>query len=398
MHMDDLKTALASAFTETTYKVVLSAPVQKENEKLTLTRKGNGFQAEKRVGAQAFHENLTCEEARALTERVVGAVYRQYNGWDESFEHMVRVSKKGKPSYTKNPLDRAPKKEIAHDREKEYILKEGTPIGPLVEMGVFTSDGRIVKAKYDKYRQVNRFLEMIDDALLGHNRETPLTVVDFGCGKSYLTFVLYHYLTELKGFSVHMTGLDLKKDVIDACNGAAKKFGYDNLHFEQGDIRGYAAETPVDMVVSLHACDTATDHALYNALNWGARFIFSVPCCQHELNAQMKSDSLAILTRYGIVQERAAALFTDAIRANLLTACGYKTQVLEFVDLSHTPKNLLLRAEKARLPREARLAALGEAETLQREFHLEPTLYGLLEARLHALREGGSKGNFPRAY
>lgn len=381
--MDDIKTAIETAFTSSTYKVVLSAPLQKEGGRLTLTRKEHGFQAERRVGAQAFHENLTDEEAKALVQSLMGASYRQYNGWDGHFEHMVRISKKGKAFYTKSAAESAPKKETAHDREKEYLLKEGKPIGPLVEMGVFTPDGRVVKAMYDKFKQVNRFLEIVNDTLSGHDPQKPLTVVDFGCGKSYLTFVLYHYFTELKGFSrVDMTGLDLKKDVIEACNLAAQKFGYEKLRFSLGDIRGYEPEGPIDMVVTLHACDTATDYALFNAVCWGANHIFSVPCCQHELNAQMQTEGLSLLTRYGIIKERAAALFTDAIRANLLTACGYKTQVLEFVDLSHTPKNLLLRAQKARLPMETRRAALGEVEALMAEFHLRPTLYNLLSERL----------------
>ncbi|MCE5236366.1 MAG: SAM-dependent methyltransferase [Clostridiaceae bacterium] len=381
--MDELRAALAAAFTDTTYKIVLSAALQKDAQKLTLVRKEHGFQAERRVGAQAFHENLTEEEACVRIEQLMGAAYRQYNAWDDAYEHMVRVGKDGKAFHTKSRLERAPKKETAHDREKSRFLKEGEPIGPLVEMGVFTPDGRIVKAMYDKYRQIDRFLEIVDDALSAHDPQKPLTAVDFGCGKSYLTFVLYHYFTKIKGFPrVDMTGLDLKKDVIENCNAAAKKFGYENLRFQLGDIRGYEADTPIDMVVSLHACDTATDYALSNAVGWGARYIFSVPCCQHELNAQIRTESLSLLTRYGIVKERAAALFTDAIRAGLLTACGYKTQVLEFVDLSHTPKNLLLRAQKANLPLETRRAALKEVEALMEAFRLKPTLYALLKERL----------------
>ncbi|HWS29255.1 MAG TPA: SAM-dependent methyltransferase [Clostridia bacterium] len=382
--MDEMKTALAAAFTEKTYKVVLSAPIQKTGaQKLTFSRKENGFQAERRVGAQAFHENLTEAEAFELIQKHLGAEFRQCNAWDGEFEHMVRISKSGKAFYTKNRVERMPKKEEAHDREKEYLLKEGGPTGPLVEMGVFTPDGRVVKSMYDKYKQINRFLEIVDDALSSYDPKKPLTAVDFGCGKSYLTFVLYHYFKELRGFeNLDMTGLDLKKDVIGRCNLAAEKFGYESLHFELGDIRGYKPDKPIDMVVSLHACDTATDYAINGAVDWGANYIFSVPCCQHELNAQMNTANLPILTRYGIIKERAAALFTDAIRANLLTACGYKTQVLEFVDLSHTPKNLLLRAVKTNLPKETRREALHEAEALMKEFHLNPALYVLLAGKI----------------
>jgi len=379
--MEEINVALAAALTDKTYKIVLSAPTQKGGAlKLTLSRKENGFQAERRVGTQAFHENLTEAEAFVLVKMSLGAQFRQCNTWNGEYEHMVRIAKSGKAFYTKSRTEYAPKKEEAHDREKEYLLKEGKPIGPLAEMGVFTKDGRVVKSMYDKYKQVNRFLEIVDDALSSRDKKLPFTVVDFGCGKSYLTFVLYHYFKEIRGFeSLDMTGLDLKKDVIERCNETAAKYGCENLHFKLGDIRGYKPEKTVDMVVSLHACDTATDYALSNAIEWGANYIFSVPCCQHELNAQMSAADLSILTQYGIIKERAAALFTDAIRANLLTAYGYKTQVLEFVDLSHTPKNLLIRAVKTNLPEEMRREALREAEMLMREFDLSPTLYTLLK-------------------
>lgn len=382
--MEEMQIALAAALTDKTYKVVLSAPTQKGSAlKLTLSRKENGFQAERRVGTQVFHENLTESETFALIKESLGEQFRQLNAWNGEHEYMVRIAKSGKAFYTKNRTENAPKKEEAHNREKDYILKEGKPIGPLEEMGVFTKDGRVVKSMYDKYKQVNRFLEIVDDALSSRDKKLPFAAVDFGCGKSYLTFVLYHYLKEIRGFeNLDMTGLDLKKDVIERCNKTAQKFNFDNLHFQLGDIRGFNPEQPVDMVVSLHACDTATDYALYNAIEWGANYIFSVPCCQHELNAQMASTGLPILTRYGIVQERAAALFTDAIRANLLTACGYKTQVLEFVDLSHTPKNLLIRAVKANLKEETRREALREAEALMKEFQLSPTLYTILAGKL----------------
>ena len=210
-------------------------------------------------------------------------------------------------------------------------------------------------------------------------KERCVRIIDFGCGKSYLTFAMYYYLHELKGYDIRIIGLDLKREVIIHCNELAEKYGYQKLKFLVGDIADYTGVDRVDMVVTLHACDTATDYALYHAIRWKAKLIFSVPCCQHELNGQMKSENLSILTRYGIVKERTAALMTDAIRANLLTESGYRTQLLEFVDLSHTPKNLLIRAVRAVIPGSAKKQARAEIDAIEKEFGLEPTLDRLLK-------------------
>ena len=223
-----------------------------------------------------------------------------------------------------------------------------------------------------------RQVEIIDDEIK-KNDYKELTILDFGCGKSYLTFVLYYYFVKIKNINVKMIGLDLKEDVIKKCNEIAKSYKYDNLHFELGDINGFKYNNKVDMVITLHACDTATDYALYNAVKWNAKMIFSVPCCQHELNSQMKSDELSILTRYGIVQERVAALMTDAVRANILECCGYKTQLLEFIDISHSPKNILIRASKGNVSKEKKEKSLNEVNNLVKQFNFDPTLLKLVK-------------------
>lgn len=313
----------------------------------------------------------------------MSSAFRQCGAWDGTFEHTVRISKKGKVTGMKKRTAQteAPKAKTENNRKKNYLLEEGTVIPPLVDMGIFTVEGKVVRSMYDKYRQINRFVELIDDEIDALPKDQTIRIIDFGCGKSYLTFILYYYLVELKKRDVEITGLDLKADVIAHCNQAAEKYGYDKLHFQVGDIGGYETEKQIDMVISLHACDTATDYALYHAIRWKAKLIFSVPCCQHELNKQMKSDNLSILTRYGIVKERTAALMTDAIRGNLLTESGYRTQLLEFVDLSHTPKNLLIRAVRSMIPASAKKQARAEVDAIEKEFGLQPTLDTLLHGK-----------------
>lgn len=254
------------------------------------------------------------------------------------------------------------------------VLKEGTAVPFLVDLGVMNREGKIHNTSYDKFKQINRFLEFIEDILPALSREREITILDFGCGKSYLTFARYYYLKELKGYDVNIIGLDLKEDVIKKCNGLAGKYGYDKLHFLHGDIADYEGLQKVDMVVTLHACDKATDYALAKAVEWDAQVILSVPCCQHELNSQIHNELLEPVLKYGILKERISALLTDGIRAELLESQGYSTQILEFIDMEHTPKNLLIRAvknEKAHFPKG--LPAMNDA--LNSHLTLEKLLY-----------------------
>lgn len=375
----ELNELLRRCTSPTAYKLVISAPmdVATPESKITITRKGGSWQIERFRNNQAFHENVTQADLLDILITLMES-YRQLNAWDNEYEYSLRLSKKGKPLFNRRRCVLKPQKQTDHNRKKNYLLPEGEIIPPLVDMGIFTQEGKIVRTMYDKFRQINRFLELVQDELDAFPPGHPLHIIDFGCGKSYLTFILYYYLVEVRKLDVHITGLDLKEAVIEHCNEAAKKYGYHGLTFELGDINGYRPSGPVDMVITLHACDTATDYALFNAITWDVKLILSVPCCQHEVNGQMQTDELSLFTRYGLIQERMAALITDSIRANLLTYKGYSTQIIEFIDMAHTPKNILLRARKASLPERSRRKALEEVEVVLDQFHISPTLYRLL--------------------
>ena len=351
------------------------------------------YQASETVGTKVLHKNYSREELISYLKAGLQHDFSQLQASGMALDGTILVSKKGKMTiktrrHPENGKGLAFGKDktfskgtqiLAHNRVKQYILKENIPVPFLVDLGVMNKEGRIITQKYDKFRQINRFLEFIQDILPRLDQQREVTILDFGCGKSYLTFAMYYYLRELKGYDVNIIGLDLKTDVIEKCNHLAVKYGYEKLHFYQGDIADYEGVSSVDMVVTLHACDTATDYALYNAIKWNTKMIFSVPCCQHELNAQMKSEDLSILTNYGIIQERVAALMTDAIRANLLESVGYKTQLLEFIDIAHSPKNILVRSVKSNISKEKREKALKEVDNLVKEFNFDQTLYRLLK-------------------
>ena len=381
--MEDLKKAIKEISEQEIIKVVISNKINKEIEynkvNIILKEKNNKeyYQVEKFTDKQVFHENI---DKGKLEEKITElmASYKQLGAWSTNNSFDLKISKKGKVFLGKKKSDNLNLINKSHNKEKNYILKEGMKIQPLIDLGVFTKEGKVVNSMYDKYKQINRFVEIIDDEIK-KNDYKDLTILDFGCGKSYLTFVLYYYFVEIKKINVKMIGLDLKKDVIKKCNDIAKRYGYDNLTFELGDINGFKYNNKVDMVITLHACDTATDYALYNAVKWNSKMIFSVPCCQHEFNSQIKSDSLSILTKYGIVKERVSALMTDASRANLLEAAGYKTQLLEFIDISHSPKNILIRASKGNISKDKREKSLNEVKSLINEFKFNPTLYNLLK-------------------
>lgn len=382
--MEELKKILDEMFKDDIIKVVISNKLNKDVKynKITInlkeTNKGKFYQIEKFTDKQVFHENIDVESINEKVCECITGAYKQLSAWSNNCTYDMKISKKGKVFLSKKKSDNVKIVKKGHNKEKNYILKEGMIIEPLIDLGVFTKEGKVINSKYDKYKQINRFIEIIDDEIK-KNDYKELTILDFGCGKSYLTFVLYYYFVEIKKINVKMIGLDLKEDVIKKCNEIAQRYKYDNLHFELGDINGFKYNNKVDMVITLHACNTATDYALYNAVKWNAKMIFSVPCCQHEFNSQMNTEDLSILTRYGIIQERVAALMTDAVRGNLLEAAGYKTQLLEFIDIAHSPKNILIRASKGSTSEEKRKKAIVEVNNLIKEFNVKPTLFNLLK-------------------
>lgn len=381
--MEELNNIINDIFNEKVIKIVVSNKIKSDNKynkvvvNLLSNSKKEYYQVEKYTDKQVFHENIELNRIQNKIKDIVFNNYKQVNIWTDSFDYDIKISKKGKIHVSKKKSKNILKAN-SHNKQKNYILKEGMIIEPLIDLGIFTKEGKIINSKYDKYKQINRFIELIDDEIKKKNYK-ELTILDFGCGKSYLTFVLYYYFTKIKNIDVKMIGLDLKEDVIKKCNEIAKRYNYDNLTFELGDINGYKYENKVDMVITLHACDTATDYALYNAIKWNVNMIFSVPCCQHEINQDMHSEKLSILNRYGIIQERVSALMTDAIRANLLESVGYKTQLLEFIDIAHSPKNILIRANKSNISKEKREKSLMEVENIINEFNTNQTLYQLLK-------------------
>ena len=335
------------------------------------------FQCEEHKNNQVFHNNYETSHAIEVLAEYMQQ-FKQMQMETKQYRYTVLVSKKGKVTVQKKQQAGCVKQvDLSHNRSKQYILQEGTIVPFLQDLGVMTSEGKIVRTKFDKFRQINRFLEFIEDILPQLDKNREVTILDFGCGKSYLTFAMYYYLHEMKQYDVRIIGLDLKTDVIRHCNELSEKYGYEKLKFLEGNIADYTGVDEVDMVVTLHACDTATDFALDKAVGWNAKVILSVPCCQHELNGQMKSDLLAPVFKYGLIKERMAALLTDAMRAEYLESMGYDAQILEFIDMEHTPKNILIRAVKTG----KRKNNQKSVKALEDFFHVTPTLGKLLKER-----------------
>ena len=339
------------------------------------------FQVSRYTDKQVFHENMTAEDALETLSGWILHDFRQAQIRMQDEMVTVLVSKKGKATVKSKKAACLETQNLEHNRKKQYIIEEGTAVPFMIDLGVMTESGKIIRTRYDKYRQINRFLEFIEDILPELPTDRTVHIIDFGCGKSYLTFAMYYYLKVLKHYDIRITGLDLKQKVIEDCQALADRYGYDGLQFLCGDIADYNGTDEVDMVVTLHACDTATDYALYKAVKWHASVILSVPCCQHELNRKMQCETLSGAFQYGLIKERTAALMTDAMRGQLLEMKGYKTQLLEFIDMEHTPKNILIRGVKSKglLPKAARKQQMENYQKCRDFFGAELTLEKLFK-------------------
>lgn len=371
---EELKDILEKSINEDFISAVISSPREKGNAvkiKVRPIKKKDEilFQFEEFRNNQAFHKNMDADAAVAYLESQMNK-FKQMQMETRQMRYQVMISKKGKMTIQKkHQAGEAKAVDMSHNRSKHYILEEGTKIPFLQDLGVMTRNGDIVKSKFDKFRQINRFLEFIEDILPQLPRDREITILDFGCGKSYLTFAMYYYLHELQKYEIRIIGLDLKTEVIKHCNQLAEKYGYEKLKFLEGNIADYTGADEVDMVVTLHACNTATDFALAKAIGWKAKVILSVPCCQHELNKQMENEILKPVLKYGLIKERIAALVTDALRAGRLEESGYQVQILEFIDMEHNPKNILIRAVKTGKPHE-----IKELDACEKFLGVDPLL------------------------
>lgn len=369
---------------KTLLSAVLSSPHQKDNAQKSkmvirpiMIKNQLHYQITEYQGQQTYHHNVLADECLHIVSQAIGAYFGQALICTAKVDYHVLANKKGKITILSKPPTKS-KLDLAHNRKKHHIMEEGVPNPFLSALGIMNAQGKVVAKRSDKFKQLNRFLEMLEDILPKLNKDKKNRIVDFGCGKAYLTFALYHYLHDIQGFDIDIVGLDLKQEVITHCQELTQKLGYTGLQFLVGDINHFSPIGNVDMVITLHACDTATDAALEKAIRWQANVILCVPCCQHELYAQVSNSTLTPILQHGILKERFAALATDAARAQLLEILGYHTQVLEFIDLEHTPKNLLIRAVR-KTTKSNPQQAIAEYQDFKRALNITPSL----EHRFH---------------
>ena len=345
------------------------------------------YQFEQFKNNKAYHSNLTIEESIQKLSTIIENFYQYVVFTTEADIQIIRGKKDFNMKSTCNQKEIC---SLEHNKIKKYILEEGTPIPFLIRLGIMGEDGKVFKKSYDKFRQINKYLEFIDETIkeLKNKKyiDTHIKAVDFGCGKSYLTFALHYYLKNIQNMTFEVIGLDLKKDVIEHCNQIAKDLNMENIEFLTGDIKDFNKLKNVDLIFSLHACNNATDYSLLKGLELDAKAILAVPCCQHEFNQKMsqnkKSEFFAFenpIGKHGILLEKFASLATDALRAQVLELCGYKTQVMEFIDMEHTPKNILIRGIKENPNKNILEKKLQEYEIYKKFLGIEPLLDTLLK-------------------
>ncbi|MBR3890746.1 MAG: SAM-dependent methyltransferase [Bacilli bacterium] len=384
MTLTNLENLMAEIFSNgSLLRIIFSSPYKKNKDSFSKVQLSPFIHDDKMEYQFSYffenrvvHSNLNKDDAINETTTLITSIFKQALVTCKEHEYHLLSNKSGKVTIIKRNVENKKLSNVSHDKEKQYIIKDNTVVPFLVELGVMNIAGKVLNDKYDKFRQINRFVEFVDDIVEEFDPKKTISIIDFGCGKSYLTFAIHYYLTEVKKLKVNIVGLDLKENVIKDCNKIVAKYNMKGIRFQVGDIKDYKEEK-VDMVVTLHACDTATDYALYNAIRWNAKVILSVPCCQHELNKQIKPTTLSAINEFGIVKERISALMTDVTRAKLLQINGYKTQLLEFIDMEHTPKNILIRAIKRNKNVNVK-KAMNELEALKNEFNYELTLEKLL--------------------
>ena len=358
-HIDNFAKLILSE-TKAEIKKIIVRPI-KVKDKLLL-------QIEKYKNNQVYHENVEIDKILDLQF----FDYKQI--LIELKDKNIIFSKKSNGYKQKVQLKEASQEiNLSHNKQKSYLINEGDNVPALIDLGIFTKDGKIVKAKYDKFKQINRFIEIIDDVFKSIKKD-KITILDFGCGKSYLTFLVYYYFVEIKKIKANIIGYDLKSDVVDNCNDIAKTYGYKGLHFFVNDVKkDKLFEGDIDMIISLHACDTATDYALDYAIKRKIPYIFSVPCCQHEINQTIKKGGdFDILFEDGLIKERFSALLTDAIRVEILRSYGYVVDVIEFVDFAHSPKNIMIRGKLTKSKK-----SFSNVENLIKKYKFKQKLYEL---------------------
>lgn len=349
------------------YRIVLSKARQKSISRISihpLEIKGAlTYQFVERRGKQESHVNRSPEQTIAAMAELFPVEFKNCHLFTAEADYVAVYAKDGNIDYRQGKATLSDRSR-QHDRVKKYLIPDGKACDFLIEIGVMNKNGRVRASRYSKFRQINRFLELVDDVVKLLPRKRTLKIVDFGCGKSYLTFALHHLLTQIHNLEVDITGLDLQQEVIDDCSAIAQKLELRGLTFRVSDISDHQVDGDIDLCVSLHACDTATDAALAKAIQWNSRVILAVPCCQQEFADKLKTDLFPTIQKHGILKQRFAAIATDALRAEVLEACGYRTRVMEFIDMEHTAKNLLIRAvARDRLERPDIRAILSERQS-----------------------------------